>query len=142
VSKIASHGPADVEGGSIIAQDAPAQVMDGGRRRDGGSSSTAASSTVQSIGDAAERSSEGELSESCPGGSPVDLILQPLAEALGLLAVFLSKLNGVAELPRRRFSLSASRSERFSCPRGAVYGAAWPSAAPAMSRPALGAAVP
>ena len=35
-SKIASHGPADVEGASIIARDAPAQVDNRGRRRDGG----------------------------------------------------------------------------------------------------------
>ena len=36
VSEIASHGPAHVEGGSMIARDGPAQVNDGGRRRDGG----------------------------------------------------------------------------------------------------------
>jgi hypothetical protein len=34
--KIASHGPAFVEGRSTIARDGPAQVDDGGRRRDGG----------------------------------------------------------------------------------------------------------
>src|SRR5271168_3853367 len=36
VSRIASHGPAQVEGGSMIARDGPAQVSDRGRRRDGG----------------------------------------------------------------------------------------------------------
>jgi hypothetical protein len=36
VSKIASHGPAEVEGGSMISRDWPAQVDDRGRRRDGG----------------------------------------------------------------------------------------------------------
>src|SRR5580704_1995018 len=35
-SKIASHGPANVKGASIIARDAPAQVDNRGRRRDGG----------------------------------------------------------------------------------------------------------
>jgi hypothetical protein len=40
VSKIASHGPAEVEGGSMIARDRPAQVNGRGRRRDGGSSFT------------------------------------------------------------------------------------------------------
>jgi hypothetical protein len=41
-SKIASHGPAAIEGGSMIPRDAPAQVDDRGRRRDGDSGFTIA----------------------------------------------------------------------------------------------------
>jgi hypothetical protein len=77
VSKIASHGPADVEGGSSSAHGAPAQVIDGGRRRDGESGSR--SSGIRRV--VKKRSGQ---SGPWTGGTPADLMLKPLADALGL----------------------------------------------------------
>jgi hypothetical protein len=80
VLKIASHGPASVEGRSTISRDGPAQVNDRGRRRDGGVSFTV--TFTQRDGEDRKRETE-----SLPWRKPTDLPFNHLADALGMSAI-------------------------------------------------------
>jgi hypothetical protein len=103
VSKIASHGPAEIEGGSMISRDGPAQVDDRGRRRDGGESFAVALKCRKVIW----RDGEGERRETriLPWRTePADFRLSHLADALGTLKYPSETFTGVA-IARRRFSL-------------------------------------
>jgi hypothetical protein len=86
VLKIASHGPAGVEGGSTISRDRPAQVNDRGRRRDEGAGFTLASSGAM------VKTTDENIRFARRRTRLADLLLSHLADALGRSAI-LSKLD-------------------------------------------------
>jgi hypothetical protein len=78
VSGASSHGPAAIDGGSKIAEDAPAQVM----TEDVGGTEVQASRLFRTRHD---HEVEETGHEPHPGGKPANLMLLHLADALGSL---------------------------------------------------------
>jgi hypothetical protein len=98
MSKVASHGPADVEGASMIARDAPAQVDSRGRRRDGSLGFTIV--RVACGGGEEGRTIRTSPWRSAYSSEPLaDMGFTTLADALGVFCTILPRITFGAVAP-------------------------------------------